>query len=167
MRNLRQGCLSYSTAFQKFNLKIIQVYAPTSASTDEELECFHEEVTHAFDHRKIQHTIIMGDFNAKIGEGTESCLGKFSKGQWNNRGEDLINYCLMQDLQIVNTFFQKKLSQKWTWRSPNFEKLNEIDYIFTTKISNVSNFKILNKVKGSDHIIVRAVLQIDLQRERK
>ena len=67
----------------------------------------------------------------------------------------------------MNTFFQKKLSQKWTWRSPNFEKLNEIDYIFTTKISNVSNFKILNKVKGSDHIIVRAVLQIDLQRKRK
>ena len=59
---------------KKFNLKIIQVYAPISARTDKELESFYEEETQAFDHRKTQQTIIMGDFNAKIGEGTEFFL---------------------------------------------------------------------------------------------
>ena len=73
----------------------------------------------------------------------------------------------VKDLQIVNTFFQKKLLQKWTWRSSNFETLNEIDYILTTKISNVNNTEILNKVKGSDHRMFRVVLQIDLQRKWK
>ena len=151
----------------KFDLKIIQVYAPTSTSSDEELETFYEEVTQALDHQKAQQTIIMGDFNAKIGEGNESCLGKFAKGSRNDRGDDLVNYCLTNDLQVANTFFQKKLSRKWTWRSPNFETLNEIDYIITSKISNVRNIEVINKVKGSDHRMVRGTLQIDLQMERK
>ena len=126
------------------------VYAPISASTykswtGKEPESFYEEVTQVFDHRKTQQTIIIGDFNAKIGEETESCLMKFSKGQWNYRGKDFIYYCLIQDLQIENTFFQKKLSRKWIWKSPNFETFNKIDYTFITKISNVSNIEVLNK----------------------
>jgi len=44
-----------------------------------------------------------------------------------------------QKLKITNTFFQKRHSHKWTWRSPNGEIFNEIDYvnsgtITTTKI---------------------------------
>ena len=150
-----------------FDLKIIQVYAPTSASTDEELESFYEDISEAFDHRKAQQTIVMGDFNAKIGEGDESCLGRFSHGDRNERGDDLINYCLLQDLKVTNTFFKKKPSRKWTWRSPNYETYNEIDFILTTKISTFKNCEVLNAVKGSDHRMVRGTVQVDLQKERK
>ena len=62
---------------KKFALKIIQVYAPTSTSTDEELEIFYENIDQAIDHQRAQQTIAMGDFNAKVGEGDETCLGHF------------------------------------------------------------------------------------------
>ena len=56
---------------RKHILKIIQVYAPTTTSTDEELEMFYEDVTQVFDHQRAQETSVMGDLNAKVGEGDE------------------------------------------------------------------------------------------------
>ena len=97
---------------KKFALKIIQVYAPTSTSTDEELEMFYENIDQAIDHQRVQQTIVMGDFNAKFGEGDETCLGHFPHGERNDRGQDLINYCLLQDLKNGNSFFKNKLERK-------------------------------------------------------
>ena len=42
-------------------------------------------------------TIIMGDFNAKVGRDSETwkgALGKFGYGEENSRGERLLNFCL-------------------------------------------------------------------------
>ena len=51
-----------------FNINIIQVYAPTSASTEEELEEFYEELD-KFKKECKDHevNIVKGDCNAKIG----------------------------------------------------------------------------------------------------
>ena len=46
-----------------FDLNIIQVYAPTSASTEEELEEFYEELDKCNKDHELD--IVMGDFNAK------------------------------------------------------------------------------------------------------
>ena len=46
--------------------------------------------------------------NAKVGDGDKPCLGKFSYGARKERGQDLINYCLLQDLKISNSYFNKK-----------------------------------------------------------
>ena len=49
-----------------FDLNIIQVYAPTSASTEEELEEFYEELDKCKKECKDHELdIVMGDFNAK------------------------------------------------------------------------------------------------------
>lgn len=60
----------------------------------------------------------------KTGKGSEKCIGKFSQGARNERGEDLINFSLNNNLKIVNTLFQKKPHRRWTWRSPNHEHHN-------------------------------------------
>ncbi|XP_042861523.1 uncharacterized protein LOC122246823 [Penaeus japonicus] len=52
----------------------------------------------------------MGDFNAKIGQGNEECVGKFRYGERNERGEDLINFAIAHNFKIMNTFFQKKIT---------------------------------------------------------
>ena len=111
----------------------------------------YENIDKAIDHQRAQQTIVMGDFNAKVGEGDETCLGHFPHGERNDRGQDLINYCLLQDLKNGNSFFKKKPGRKWTWRSPDYETKNEIDYFLTNKISTVKNVEVINKVKGSDH----------------
>ena len=51
----------------KYSVKIIQVYAPTSAYSDEVVEGMYEEINELMDKVTTQYTIVMGDFNAKIG----------------------------------------------------------------------------------------------------
>ena len=53
------------------NLLLCQVYAPTTADSDEEIENFYEEVENAINEIKKWDDMIllMGDFNAKIGKG--------------------------------------------------------------------------------------------------
>lgn len=50
------------------NLNIIQVYAPTSSSTEEELDTFYGKLSGAINKvPKREILIVMKDFNAKIG----------------------------------------------------------------------------------------------------
>ncbi len=52
----------------------------------------------------------------------------------------------------MNTQFQKKAGRRWTWRSPDGNTKNEIDYIMTDKPSMVTDVTVINRVNiGSDH----------------
>ena len=54
------------------------VYASTSMSSKEELETFYDDLQTTMSHDKSQFKIIIGEFNAKVGEGNaEACRGKF------------------------------------------------------------------------------------------
>ncbi|GFO38996.1 craniofacial development protein 2-like protein [Plakobranchus ocellatus] len=75
------------------NLRIIQVYAPTSDSEDVGVEKFYEEIEKAKGYLKSQDiTIVMGDFNAKVGdERVEDVVGPSGIGTVNERGSRLID----------------------------------------------------------------------------
>lgn len=63
-------------------------------------------------------------------------------------------------MKVANTYFYKKKQQKWTWRSPNGEMFNEIDYILANNNITVDDVQVLNQVSlGSDHRLVRAKIQ--------
>ena len=110
----------------------------------------------------------MGDFNAKVGKGDEDCVGSFGYGVRNDRGDDLINFATDHGFKIMNTYYKKKKNRRWTWRSPNFETFNEIDYVLVDKNNIVKNFEVLNKVNvDSDHRMIRCKVQIDSKQERK
>lgn len=65
----------------------IQITHSTSALIDEESELFYEDLTAAKNAEKTKFTIIIGDFNAKIGAKTDlSYVGTFSLGERNGRG---------------------------------------------------------------------------------
>ena len=78
----------------------------------ETLEEFYDDLQRSLDRGKTQFNIIVGDFNVKLGVGNESCLGKFTHEARNERGEDLINFSLTNNLKIVNTLFIKKANQR-------------------------------------------------------
>ncbi|GFO12223.1 MORC family CW-type Zinc finger protein 3 [Plakobranchus ocellatus] len=113
------------------NLNIIQVYAPTSACSDDDIEKFYEELEEARTQCSQQNPlIIMGDFNAKVGEGREeNIVGPHGLGTRNLRGEKLVEWCKMNNLIIGNTWFQQPPRRKWTWKSPGEEIRNQIDFI--------------------------------------
>lgn len=152
-------------------LQVIQVYAPTSQYSDEEIDEFYEEITKLMKESKDYYSIVMGDFNAKVGKKEdirETCMGNCGIGQRNDRGDRLIEFAELHRLRITNTFFKKKEHRKWTWKSPNWEHKNEIDYILCDKNQMVKDTTVLSKFDiGSDHRMVRTTIKFNLTQDRK
>ena len=103
---------------------ILQVYAPTSTSTNEEIDNFYEELQAAIQNSPSNDMlVVMGDMNAKVGKKWETwrgVIGKFGLGEPNERVERLLNFCLTNNLKIMySVFYQRKENRKWTWESPD------------------------------------------------
>ena len=99
-------------------------------------------------------SIIMGDFNAKVGSEPEmeGCTGPYAMGVTNKSGSKLGKFCLSNNLKIANTYFNHTPEQKWTWRAPDGKTKNEIDHLLTNQISVISDNKILEGfLFSSDH----------------
>ena len=79
-----------------FDLAVLQAYAPTADSTDDDLEEFYEQVEEGLRYMKPRDIrVVTGDWNAKIGEdnkGWEHIMGKHGIGGMNDRGERLLQF---------------------------------------------------------------------------
>src|SRR6476469_6543037 len=86
------------------DMVIVQAYLPTSDYEDEKVEKLHDELEEILGKQKAtDNVIVMGDFNAVVGEGKEDrVVGKFGLRKRNDRGERLIECCKSQNLVITN-----------------------------------------------------------------
>lgn len=120
---------------QPININIIQVYAPTSESTEEEIQKFYNDLNTAM--RQCKHhevNIVMGDLNAKVGEEQDTDVtGKFGLGRRNERGEMLVDWARNNNMIIGNTWCHQHPRRLWTWKSPDNKTRNQIDYIMINK----------------------------------
>lgn len=154
---------------QPFNIAVIQVYAPTSEANDEEIADFYEKLDAAKSQCKSQEVVIvMGDFNAKIGEGREEdIVGPYGLGKRNERGNTMFQWCKANSMIVTNTWFANHKKRRYTWVSPDTKVRNQIDYIMI-------NRRFRNGIKqsvsypgadcGSDHTLVMARLHIRLKK---
>ena len=132
------------------NLTIIQVYAPTTQADDEEIEAFYEKLQVTIEKvNKRDVIVIMGDFNAKIGENLgrlySNAIGPYGLGERNSRGDRLEDFAVENDLVIANTLFQQPKRRLYTWTSPDGNTRNQIDFIlikrkWRTSVLNVKTF---------------------------
>ena len=68
----------------------------------------------------------------------------------------------------MNTQFQKKAGRRWTWRSPDGNTKNEIDYIMTDKPNMVTDVTVINRVNiGSDHRMVIGSVTLNIREGRR
>ena len=68
----------------------------------------------------------------------------------------------------MNTQFQKKAGMRWTWRSPDGNTKNEIDYIMTDKPSLVTDVTVINRVNiGSDYRVVMGSITLNTRAEKR
>ena len=113
-----------------FHVNIIVVYAPTTEADDEEFERFFDSLDELWKCCKSQETtIIMGDWNAKVGqEKTGKTVGSFGLGMRNNRGDRLVDWCIEHRMVITNTWF-KVHPRRYTWTQPGDPEKNQIDFI--------------------------------------
>ncbi|GFN78642.1 craniofacial development protein 2-like [Plakobranchus ocellatus] len=92
------------------HLGITQVYAPTSDSEDVEVEKFYEDIEKAKGYLKSQDIIIvMGDFNAKVGDERVDVVGPSGIGTLNERGNGLIEWCQINAQESKTRYISKTI----------------------------------------------------------
>ena len=146
------------------NLNIIQIYMPTTKEEDEQILNMYKEIQILVNSiPKKERLIIMGDFNAKIGvnEQREAC-GKFGLNETNQRGEMFLDWMEDNKMIALNTCFQHRKSQRYTWVSPGGKHKNMIDYIAIRKrdMKECLDSRSLKSADcGSDHQMVWAKIK--------
>ena len=175
-KTTKSSCLGYDTVSDRIlvvhldtkpvKTTIIKVYAPTSTSSDEDKEDFYNQLQATKDAIKDQNAlIIMGDFNAKVGDeaSKHQGLGPHGLGKRNDSGENLLSFSQANDLMILNAWFEHHLRQKFTWISPDKKTKNQIDYILVSK-NWFSSFTDCRTRPGADcdtdHIMVTAKVKL-------
>ena len=100
-----------SVCFQgkPLNITVIQVYAPTSNTTEAEVEQFYEDLQDLPELTPPKDVLfIIGDWNAKVGsQETPGVAGKFGLGVQNEAVQRLIEFCQENTLVTANTLFQQ------------------------------------------------------------
>uniref|UniRef100_A0A914W7K9 Reverse transcriptase domain-containing protein n=1 Tax=Plectus sambesii TaxID=2011161 RepID=A0A914W7K9_9BILA len=150
-------------------LRLIQVHAPHSAHNDVDYETFLDDISALLSVEQATRTIVMGDFNAKIGQqqDNEQTVGSHGLGDRNERGQKLVDFCEDHGLYVLNTFYQKKPQRRWTWQSPNGATRNEIDYMLSFHQTVATDVTVLNRFNaGSYHRLIRTTLAT-IPRRRK
>ena len=151
---------------------IVQVYAPTEEADDETKDAFYDQLQATFDCIPSHDLkMVIGDLNAQINQdrqGVEHLIGPFgSAGRTSGNGERLKLFCNINNLAIGNTFFQHKNIHKKTWRSPDGNTKNEIDYICIDQRwrSSLKDVRVCRGADvGSDHHLLRAKVLLRLKK---
>ena len=89
------------------------MYPPTSTATDADIESFYNQLQDVLDSLPNKDvTIVLGDFNAKIGSGVlldneREVIGQYGLGTRNERGNALLDFCAGNSLIITNALFKQ------------------------------------------------------------
>ena len=145
---------------------IISCYSSTNFSEESELVTFNEELSSLVRSiPKYNLLAIGGDMNAQIGKNRNS---KYSLHHTSNRnGQHLTDFMIENRLTCLNTNYQKREGQLWTYTYANNSKA-QIDYVFINRKwkNSAMNCETYSSFEGvySDHRIVSAKLQLSLRK---
>ena len=103
--------------------------------------------------------VVLGDWNAKVGEDAFKNCGRYRIPETNEGGLRLLEFACYNDLVLENTLGKHEVSRRWTWHSPNGGYHNQIDYImvrrrFMTNVNTAKTRSFPGADIGSDHDLV-------------
>ena len=149
------------------NVTLIQVHAPTNQADEAEKTSFYNQLQGVLDSVPSGDALfVLGDFNAKIGVGSE--IGKHSIGVENENGQRLVHFALQNDLVAANAWRSGHLRRKYTWKSPDGVHRNQIDFIFMRRaeieeVGRCRSFPGADTIQ-TDHVLVDAKVSFRLYR---
>jgi hypothetical protein len=115
-------------------------------------------------------TILMGDFNVKIGvdnTGYNDVMGKQGQGLMNENGDIFADLCSLNQLVIGGSIFPHKRIHKAAWRSPDHVIQNQIDHICINKRFRRS-WKDVRVMRGADvpldHYLLMTIVRLRLKK---
>ena len=153
-------------------MTIISAYAPTAKATPSTKQGFSNNLQTALN--SVPHTdilVMLGDFNARVGrrdrnsELWEKVLGFHGLEERNLAGEEFLEFCTINNLSIMNTWFQKKPIFLGTWMHPATKKYHMIDYVVmrTCQSKLCCDVQVMRGANcWSDHQMLRAKLTLRL-----
>ena len=119
--NSRIITAKFTTKKIDIRLNIIQRYAPTNDADEEKKDDFYQQLQAVFDRRGAKDiTILMGDFNPKIGmdnTGYVDIMGTHGLGQMHENGQRFADLCALNQLVIGGSIFPHKRIHKAIWIS--------------------------------------------------
>ena len=141
---------------------ILQVYAPDSTYSEEEVEAFYETLQNYINRLpRKRKLVVLGDFNAKVGQQSYEVwpriAGRFSIGNKNSNGEKLLQFCAINQFSIINTLYKQPKHRLVTWTSPDRRTQSQIDFIIvpTDSRGQVKKCRVYNSFDvDSDHSLV-------------
>ena len=143
----------------------VSAYGPGCERSEEEQDTFWNELTRCVDVlSRRNYVVVLGDLNARVGDGEiEGVVGKYGVPGGNESGERLLNMCVEQELVISNSWFKKKLINKFTWMRMAHGRVIEralMDYVLIAKrmIGRVKDVHVFRGAAAgmSDHFLVEA-----------
>ncbi len=87
-------------------MAVFQIYAPSLAAEKEESKEFYKTLENCFIAEREQSNILMGEFNAKIGNEqiVGKCVGSATTGPTNKNGFRMAKFAMKNSLKVANTF---------------------------------------------------------------
>ena len=162
---------TFRTKHRKIHMNIIQCYAPTNDKDEEIKEDFYQRLQTIIDRFSQKDlTILMGDFNAKVGDnnsGHEEVMGKHGLGEMNENGEFFTELCSANKMVIGGTIYPHKRIHKAMWVSPDHTTENQIDHLCILKRFRRSliDVRVMRGADAaSDHHLVLAKIKLKLKK---
>ena len=154
----------------------VSAYAPTAKAPPIIHATFRDDLQDVLD--KIPPSdifIILVNFNVRVGRSTpdddlwRGVRGQHGIGDCNKAGEELLEFCAVNDLTMMNTWFMKKPKHMATWKHPATKEWHTIDYIMmrAAQCQLCCNIQVMRGAScWSDHNMVRGKVRINLPRSK-
>lgn len=146
------------------SINLMVIYGPC----EDETKTIKDEFWNVLqlEYEKLEEPVyVVGDFNARVGNrnnGLEETMGKYGEPVKNNNGNRLIDFCIINDLIILNTLFDHKEIHKYTREVKSRNERSLIDYFLTnsTQRIKVNNVRVKRGSEiGSDHFLTVAKIK--------
>ena len=153
---------------------IISAYAPTMTNPDDIKEKFYEDLNSILSSvPKQDKLILLGDFNARVGQDHESwagVLGTQGIGSCNDNGLLLLQTCASHNLTITNTIFRLPIHKKTTWMHPRSKHWHLIDYAIVRQRDR-GDVRVTRAMCGAecwtDHRLIISKLNLKIQPKKR
>lgn len=153
-------------------LNLISIYAPDTSRGKPERDTFYESLQKVIDTIPAREKLVMmGDWNARVGNNVVPGIkNRFNEPTLNDSGEELIEFCAINELRINNTFFDHPLQQKITWTNRRGQA-SMIDFIISNRHvhpQQILDVRTLSSADaGTQHGLVLCELRIDFSQRKQ
>ena len=110
-------------------VSVISAYAPTAKAPLDIKQKFYSDLQDTIDKLPQNDVLVMLGVLEQRNDAWQGVLGRHGMKEHNIAGVDLLEFCAVNELSIMNTWFQKREIHQGTWTHPVTKKCHMIDFV--------------------------------------